>query len=431
MVRLNGVDDVLFFPVLPGVLHAQRHVGALELVVKSLADVVEQTGALGSLHVRAQLRRHHAGDMADLDGVLQHVLAVAGAVVQLAQQLLQLRVQSADTGLQHGALALGTDDAVHLPASLLHHLLDVGGVDAPVGDELFQSQTRYLAADRLEAGDGDRLRRVVDDEIRAGQRLQRADIASLAPDDTTLHLVVGQGHHADGDLRHVVGGAALDGGRHDLAGALIRLVLGTGLDLLDLQRRLVGDLGLHLGDEVFLRLIRGEAGNALQHLGLAALDELDLLLLLVQGGVLLGKGFFLLLDHLGLVVEILFLLLQTAFLLLLLGAAFLDFLLVLAAVFQNLFFCFEECFSLLVFRALDCLVDDTQSFLLGVFDLALVVLLLAAADKCADRNTQNECDSEREDCHDPASCGHGTFLLCCCVGFPAAQNVVPDKNRGK
>ena len=146
--------------------------------------------------------------------------------------------------------------------------------------------------------------------------------------------------------------------------------------------------------------------------------------------MLLGQGLFLLFDHLGLVIEVLFLLLQAAFLLLLFGTAFLDFLLVLAAVLQNLFFCFKECFSLFVFRALDGLVDDTQSFLLGVFDLALVVLFLAAADKRAGRKAQNEGDSEREDGHDPASCGHGTFLLCCYWVFASAQNMVPDDNRG-
>ena len=102
----------------------------------------------------------------------------------------------------------------------------------------------------------------------------------------------------------MVGGAALDGGGHDLTGALVRFVLGAGLDLLDLQRRLMGDLGLHLGDQVLLGLIRREAGDALQHLGLAALDEPDLLLLLIGGGVLLGQRFLFLFDHLGLVIEI-------------------------------------------------------------------------------------------------------------------------------
>ena len=306
---LDGVDDLFLFLVLPGVLHAQRHMGAFKLVIQRLADIVQQTRALGGMDVGAQLGGHHAGDMGHLNRVLQHVLAIAGAVMETAQQLLQLGMQAADAGLQHGALALGADDGIHLPLGLLHHLLDVGGMDAAVGDELLQCKACHLAAHRLEAGHRDGLGGIVDNEIGAGQRLDGADVAALAADDAALHLVIGQGYHTDGDLGHMVGGAALDGGGHDLAGAGVGLFLGACFDLLDLQGSLVGDLGLHLCDQVLLGLVGGEAGDTLQHLRLAALDELDLLLLTVGSSVLGGQCFFLLLDLLGLMIEILFLLL--------------------------------------------------------------------------------------------------------------------------
>ena len=57
---------------------------ALDLVVDGLADVVQQACALGQLDVRAQLRRHDARQMADLDGMAQHVLAIAGAIAHAA-----------------------------------------------------------------------------------------------------------------------------------------------------------------------------------------------------------------------------------------------------------------------------------------------------------------------------------------------------------
>ncbi len=208
----------------------------------------------------------------------------------------------------------------------------------------------------------------------------------------------------------MVGGAALNGRRHDLAGALIGLVLGASLDFLDLQCRLVRDLGFHLCDEVILCLICGKAGNALKHLGLAALDELDLLLLLVHGGVLLGKSLLLFLDHLGLVIESLLLLLQTAFLLLLFCAAFLDFLLVFAAVFQNLFFCFKKCLSFLVLGALDGLVDDARCFILRAGDFFFRYALAVAN---AEEEKDHRRNSERGNRRDPSCCGQCTFLLCC------------------
>ena len=58
----------------------------------------------------------------------------------------------------------------------------------------------------------------VDDKIHAGGSFQRADVAALTADDTALHLVAGQGHHADGGLAAVVGSAAADGLTDDLFG---------------------------------------------------------------------------------------------------------------------------------------------------------------------------------------------------------------------
>jgi hypothetical protein len=50
---------------------------ALVLVLDALADVVEQASAAGQLDVEPELRRHDAGEVADLDGVGQQVLGVA------------------------------------------------------------------------------------------------------------------------------------------------------------------------------------------------------------------------------------------------------------------------------------------------------------------------------------------------------------------
>ena len=179
----------------------------------------------------------------------------------------------------------------------------------------------------------------------------------------------------------MVGGAALDGGGHDLPGAGIGLLLGACFDLLDLQGSLVGDLGLHLVDQVLLGFVGGKAGNALQHLGLAALEQADLLLLTVGGGVLGSQRLLLLLDLLGLVIDVFFLLLQTALLLLQVGAAFLDFLLVFVSGAQDLLLRFQQGFALFALGALDGLVDDAQRLGLGTFDLALVTFLLLPVDQ--------------------------------------------------
>ena len=130
----------------------------------------------------------------------------------------------------------------------------------------------------------------------------------------------------------------------------------------------MGDLSLHLVDEVLFGLLGGEAGDALQHFGLAALDKLDLLGFLVNGGVLLGQGLFFLFHGLDLTVEVFLLLLQAVFLPLKVGPAFLDFLFVLAAVFQNLFLGFQQSLALFGFGAFDGLVDNARSLFLGAGD---------------------------------------------------------------
>ena len=116
------------------------------------------------------------------------------------------------------------------------------GMDAAVGHELLEREPRDLAADRVEAGDDDGVRRVVDDDVDAGGELERADVAPLAADDAPLHLVVRQRHGRDGGLGRVLGGDALDGQRDDLLGLALGVALGRLADL----AQPVGGVGLGL-----------------------------------------------------------------------------------------------------------------------------------------------------------------------------------------
>lgn len=196
----------------------------------------------------------------------------------------------------------------------------------------------------------------------------------------------------------MVGSAALDGGGDDLAGAGIGLVLGALLKLLDLERGLVRHFALDLLDQVLLRVFGSETGNALEHFGLAALDDLDLFVFLVQSGVLLVEGLLALFQRVRLAVEVLLLLLEPALLLLLLGAAFLDFLLVFVSGAQNILFCLQHDFAFLVFSALDRFVDNTKSLFVRVGDL----LLGALSGSLANPNTKKNANDERP-CRDERS----------------------------
>ena len=58
VVGVDGVDDFLALLVLPGQLHADGDMGAFDLVVDGLAQVVEQTGPLGGGDIDADLGGH-------------------------------------------------------------------------------------------------------------------------------------------------------------------------------------------------------------------------------------------------------------------------------------------------------------------------------------------------------------------------------------
>ena len=101
-------------------------------------------------------------------------------------------------------------------------LLDAVRVDPPVQHQLLQREPADLAAYRVEAGQQHRLRRVVDDQVDPGDRLERPDVAALAADDAALHLVAGQVQDADHALRGLLAGDPLDRVDHDVPGPRAR-----------------------------------------------------------------------------------------------------------------------------------------------------------------------------------------------------------------
>ena len=122
---------------------------------------------------------------------------------------------------------------IELLPDLLDQLLDAGRMDAAVLHEALERDAGDLAADRIEAGEDDRFRRVVDDEVDAGGQLQRADVASFAADDAALHVFAREIDDGDRVLGDVVRGHALDGHAEDLARLQVAELVGFGLDALD------------------------------------------------------------------------------------------------------------------------------------------------------------------------------------------------------
>ena len=100
VVRLDGVDDDGALLVLLRKLHAPLDMAAFHLVVDGLAEVVQQTCALGKRHVHAQLAREQPRNVGDLDGVVQDVLAIGCAVFLAAEELDDLGMQVVNAGFE-------------------------------------------------------------------------------------------------------------------------------------------------------------------------------------------------------------------------------------------------------------------------------------------------------------------------------------------
>src|SRR5215211_113215 len=86
VVGAYGAHDVVGLAALLREAAPDKGVGALDLVVYSLADVVQQRGPAGDLDVGAELLGHHAAQVGNLDRVRQHVLAVRSPVLQRPEE---------------------------------------------------------------------------------------------------------------------------------------------------------------------------------------------------------------------------------------------------------------------------------------------------------------------------------------------------------
>ena len=138
VVADGGVNHLGPLAVALQQIGADLRMPAFGLVVGRLADVVQQAAAPGQRAVQADFVGQHAGDERHLDAVAQHVLAVAGAEVQPAQQVHHPLVHAVDVDLLAGLLAQLLDVPLQFLLRGGDDLLDARGMDAAVGDQLVQ-----------------------------------------------------------------------------------------------------------------------------------------------------------------------------------------------------------------------------------------------------------------------------------------------------
>ena len=162
-----------------------------------------------------------------------------------------------------------------------------------------------LAADRVEAGQDDRLGRVVDDQVDPGGLLEGPDVATLAADDPALHLVRRQVDDRDRVLGGVIGGDALDGGHDDVAGLVLGVLASAPLDGAgDLDGVVLGLLANGL-DEDALGVLGGHVRDALERGHLLAVGAGKVVAGLVELALAVEELAVALLEHVRALIELL------------------------------------------------------------------------------------------------------------------------------
>ena len=146
-------------------------------------------------------------------------------------------------------------------------------MNAAVRDQLLDRRLGHCAPVRVEGGEDDGARRVVDDEVDAGGQFEGADVAPFAADDAPLEVVARQVDHRHRGLDRVLGGAALDG----FGDVLLRLgggrLAGFGVEPLEEVGGVVPRLALDLLEQQRLGFLGSEAGDSLEFVLLPG-DEL-------------------------------------------------------------------------------------------------------------------------------------------------------------
>ena len=169
-----------------------------------------------------------------------------------------------DSHLQDGGFALLAHHAFNFLLRFFHHFLDSRRMDPSVNDQTFQSDPRNFSSHRVKAGQYNRLRGIVDDQLNSGHRLQGTNIPALSANDAALHLIAWELYYGNGRLRHMIGRTSLNGSHHVLLRFLFRFFLCLALQLLDQLCSIMLHIFFHRFQKIFLRLLGGQTGNFFQ-----------------------------------------------------------------------------------------------------------------------------------------------------------------------
>ena len=225
---------------------------------------------------------------------------------------------------QYSGLTLFFNHCLYFTLCLFYHLFDSGRMDTSIYNQLLQCNPRNLSADRIEAGKHNCFRCVVDNQINAGQGFKGTDITSFPSDDTPLHFIAGKLYDRNRRFGYMICSTFLNRIDHIFFRFLVSFLFGPMFHFLDHLGRFMLHIIFNNFQQIVLCLVGGQTRDSFQFLDTLLVQSGNLFLLLPHLLFPLRQISFFLLDRIGLLVDVLFLLLHAAFVPGNLGSAFLD-----------------------------------------------------------------------------------------------------------
>ena len=307
-------------------------------------------------------------------------------------------------------------------------------MDAAIVDQLFQRDARHFAAHRIERGNDYGFRRIIDDQINARRGFQRADVAALATDDASLHIIVGQGDHGNGGFRHMIRRALLNGGGDDIARLLIRLFLGALFDFAHHHGGVVISILLNAVDQDVFGFLAGHVGDALQLLLLAIVHFLRFGFQTFRLAMLFVELFFAQLQIVHLLIYLLLAGVYAAFQARNLAAAVANFLIQFVLQADNFFLGFQDSFLFLILRLARRFLQQALCVFLRLSKLLFhaVLAIHIARDRTDDQRGQrgNYGDNDTSSTHEfnPSPLEMVSTVFNCLIGsYDMRETSIPKR----
>ena len=240
---------------------------------------MEKTGPFGQIHIGTDFSGHNPGKVGSINAVLQYILSITGPIFQAAQNFNKVRMDAADTAFHDSLFAGFPDSLVYIFLCLGHHFFNPGRMDTAIFDEAFQRQPCHFTANRIKAGQDDCFRRIIDDEIHAGQGFQCPNIPAFPSDDAALHFFIGQGNYGNRSFGDRIRRISLDRGSYDFPGFGICRIFGFFQGTPDTDCLFMGQFFIDPGKDHILGLLRRKLGDFLQLFLLFFVKAIQLFLL--------------------------------------------------------------------------------------------------------------------------------------------------------